>query len=165
MTHASEHDAGRADTGAMRHYGGLSLARSPSSTGPERLTMGSSKARPVLVSHEVLADGYVRIRLPAGGLLTDSEARRLAWAILSDLAPDDVVGTPEVVTYVEAQRLATLRALGVRPSTAKNLSSALGWPLRVTQRRLQELVSDGRVVRARACQSDKDTTYSVAVVS
>lgn len=91
----------------------------------------------------------VQVLLPANGLITDAEARRLAWAMLADLAPDDVIPTPEVVTYLEGQRLAVLRCIADGKNTYPALCEALGWGRRCTERRVKELVDDERVERLR----------------
>jgi hypothetical protein len=122
----------------------MDMARSPSSGGQSFEQYGVSRSTVLRARHE-LTDGGVRITLPAGGCLTDAEACRLAWAILSDLAPDEVVAVPEVVTYSEAQRLAVVRALGTGCRTAIDVAAALSWGLRTAQRRLSQLVEDGRV--------------------
>lgn len=94
--------------------------------------------------HLITADG-VRLVLPDGPVLSDGDARRLAWAILADVAPDDVDAMPEAVTYKEAQRLAVLRALKEGFDSIVPLASALGWQRRTVERRLSELMKDGRV--------------------
>lgn len=99
------------------------------------------------VSHALRPDGRVHIRLPADGVVSDAQARRLAWAILADLAPDEVVPAAEVVTYREAQRLAVLRAVTAGARTASEVAAALSWAVRTSQRRLSELVADGRLTR------------------
>ena len=107
---------------------------------------GSDVFRPRQIGHSLCAEG-VRLRLPDNLLLTDSEAKRLAWGILNDLAPDEVIPVPVVVTYKEAQRLAVMRALIEAPLTINEVSRALGWSRRATERRLHELKGDGRLVR------------------
>ncbi len=97
------------------------------------------------VGHEVLADGRVRLRLPLGGVVTDAEARRLAWALLSDLAPDEVVPYAEVVTNIEGQRLDVLRRVAAGDLSTARIAASLGWKIRRVQRRLLELVGDGRL--------------------
>lgn len=115
-------------------------------------------------SHRILADGCVKLRLPVGGVLTDSDAIRLAWGILADLAPDSA--TPvDVVTYSEAQRLAVLGVIADRPMTARAIAGALEWGIRSAQRRLKQLEADGRVIRHRARVSDPETAYSRALTA
>lgn len=120
--------------------------------------VGASLHRAQRARHEITADG-VRLVLPEGPVLSDAEARRLAWAILADLAPDEVEPVPEVVTYIEAQRLAVLRAVRHQPTSAVTLASRLGWNLRTVQKRLRELVSDGRL---HALGSQTFRTYALA---
>lgn len=98
------------------------------------------------VRHELTAEGMVRLVVPACGLVTDADARRLAWGILNDLAPDEVIPVPQVVVRLaEGHRLDILRAVagGLRTSTA--ISARLGQPVRMVQRYLAELVGDGRL--------------------
>lgn len=136
-------------------YGALSLSDCRPTFGLSRAPDRSRGPR-----HSVCADG-VRITLPAGGLISDAEARRLAWAILSDLAPDETIPVPDVVTYKEAQRLAVLRALVEGEKRIDEVASALGWKRRVTERRLHELLGDGRVTRER--HGPQDVRFKLAV--
>lgn len=107
---------------------------------------GAARHRPdPAIRHELLAEGGVRIILPRGGEITDAQARRLAWALLADLAPDEIVQAADVVTYKEAQRLAVLRAVAAGARTARDIAVALDWSVRVTQRRAAELAGDGRL--------------------
>lgn len=129
-----------------RQVGALPLAcgRQPAAAGPspgvpERLPPRRA------VGHVLLSTGGVRVQLPNGGVLTEAEACRLAWGLLNDLAPDEVVPAADVVTYKEAQRLAVLRTVGRRIIAASDIGAALGWGSRVVQRRLEELVGDGRL--------------------
>lgn len=127
------------------NYGACTLSprgKPGSAAGRERYVAPAS-------SHRLLSDGMVQIGLPANGLITDAEARRLAWAILSDLAPDDVIPTPDVVTYKEAQRLAVLRCVADGKNTYPELCEALSWGRRCVERRVRELVEDGRLDRHR----------------
>lgn len=127
----------------MRGYGNLPLANQNGSgrrIGADRIVRRE-------VGHEVLADGEIRLNLPNGVFLTDAEARRLAWGLLADLAPDDVLATPDVVTYREAQRLAVLRAVAAGRMDAEAVARELGWKIRTAQRRCAELVGDGRLRR------------------
>ena len=94
--------------------------------------------------HMITVDG-VGLVLPDGPILSDAEARRLAWAILADTAPDEVDAMPEAVTYKEAQRLAVLRAMMAGVEGIVPLATTLGWQRRTVERRLSELVKDGRV--------------------
>jgi len=96
-------------------------------------------------THRLMPDGRIALILPDGPVLSDQDARRLAWGLLADLAPDDVIPTPEVVTYLEAQRLAVLRAVAAGNDTNDALMTALGWGVRSVQRRVRELIDDGRL--------------------
>lgn len=113
------------------------------------------------VRHELLAEGGVRIVLPRGGKVSDAQARRLAWAILADLAPDEIVPAAVVVTYKEAQRLAVLRAVASGAHTAATIADALGWSLRSAQRRALELVGDGRLTASHAGPGGCRVQYSL----
>lgn len=124
-------------------YGAMDLA-TPHTGRPHHMSVGLARAAERRVRHELIAGG-VKITLPPGGRLTAAEAKRLAWGLLADLAPDEVDPTPEVVTYSEAQRLAVLRALGDGKATTSTLADALGWGVRTVQRRVNELIGDGRV--------------------
>lgn len=107
---------------------------------------GRDRVAPDRPRHRMLADGDVEIR--AGGVrlvISDEAARRLCWAMLADLAPDEAIPMPEVVTYREAQRLAVLRAVAGGARTAIEVAGALEWSLRVAQRRIHELIEDGRL--------------------
>lgn len=138
-------------------------------TGPGALPLaeGSSGARAGLdvyrpdasVGHALLPDGRVHIRLPATGILSDTQACRLAWGILADLAPDEVVPAAVVVTYKEAQRLAVLRAIAAGARTSQAIASVLNWSLRTAQRRACELVGDGRLMASRAGSGDGAIKY------
>lgn len=134
-------------------YGAVQLTQ-----GGGSFRVGASLHRAQRARHEITADG-VRLVLPDGPSLSDAEARRLAWAILADLAPDEVEPAAEVVTYTEAQRLAVLRAVRDGGVSAVVLSRRLGWNLRTVQKRLRELVSDGRL---EALGAQFDRTYSLA---
>lgn len=126
------------------------------------LTAGNTCFRPELaVRHELLAAGGVRIILPRSGEVSDAQARRLAWALLADLAPDEIVPVADVVTYKEAQRLAVLRAVVAGARTARDIASALDWSVRVAQRRLAELVGDGRLAASHAIRRGPAITYSL----
>jgi len=111
-------------------------------------TYGLSRAPRNHVGHTILADG-VRLHLPADRPLTDAEARRLAWGLLADLAPEETVPVPDVVTYKEAQRLAVLRCLLAGAKRIDEVAEAIGWKRRTAERRLYELVEDGRVRKER----------------
>lgn len=113
------------------------------------------------VRHQLLAEGGVRIILPRGGKVSDAQARRLAWAILADLAPDEIVPAAVVVTYKEAQRLAVLRAVAGGALTAATIADALGWSLRSAQRRALELVGDGRLAASHAGPGGCRVQYSL----
>lgn len=106
------------------------------------------------IGHQLLAEGRVQLRVPAGGILTDAEARRLAWALLSDLDPDEVVPFAQVVSVREGKRLAVLRAIASGARTATQITATQDWGNRLTQRLLADLVDDGRVV-ARGAQPDR----------
>lgn len=98
--------------------------------------------------HELTPDGDVRLVLPTGTLLTDSEARRLAWGILADLDPDEAAGAPARPAYRAARLREVLRAVEATPGlSAAELAARFPWTLRQTQRRLQVLTDSGRVVR------------------
>lgn len=98
------------------------------------------------IGHDVLADGLVRIRVPASGIVGEQDARRLAWGLLNDLAPDEVVPFAEVVTPTEGHRLDVLRVLSSGTATTRDVADRLGKSIRQIQRRMAELVGDGRVV-------------------
>lgn len=125
-------------------YGAL-----PLTDGRHSRQLGSDRLEVAVVGHRILADGGVKLTLPASGILTDAEARQLAWALLADLAPDEVVPVASVVTYREAQRLAVLRVMTGTARTSRQIAEALAWSDRTTQRRLDELATDGRVTRKR----------------
>lgn len=135
-------------------FGALEMTRGGSSR-----MVGTSRHREQRARHEIVADG-VRLILPDGRVLSDAEARRLAWGILADLAPDEVEPVAEVVTYTEAQRLAVLRAVDAGHNTALLIARGLDWNLRIAQRRLHELVTDGRL---EALGSQSKRTYARAV--
>lgn len=113
------------------------------------------------VRHELLSEGGVRIILPSGGEITDAQARRLAWALLADLAPDEVVPVPDVVTFKEGQRLAVLRAVASGARTSRDIASALDWTVRQAQRRAAELAGDGRLASSRAGRGGVAIRYSL----
>lgn len=123
------------------------------------LTAGEGRLVPPRIGHRLLGDGGVRISLPADGILTDAEARRLAWGLLADLAPDEVVPASTFVTYKEAQRLAVLRAVAGGVRTPKALTQALEWSLRTVQRRTRELVDDGRLRCVAEAPNDPDRYF------
>lgn len=137
----------------MTAYGAMPLSDGYRKMGSDRLER-SRGAR-----HHICAEG-VRVVLPAGGLLTDSEAKRLAWGILNDLAPDETIPVPDVVTYKEAQRLAVMRVLADGPARIDEVAVALSWGRRVTERRLHELLDGGRIQRFR--ESPRDVLFSLA---
>lgn len=136
-------------------YGALALASSG-----QRLGL-SERASEVRASHHICAEG-VRIVLPAGGRLTDAEAKRLAWGILNDLAPDEVIPVPEVVSYKEAQRLAVMRFLAEGEARISEIAEALSWKRRTVERRIQELRDEGRIERV--VHDGHDLVYRLAVV-
>lgn len=136
-------------------YSALPLARNRS------FSSGAECARPRVARHEMCAEG-IRITLPAGGLLSDGDAKRLAWGILNDLAPDETIPVPEVVTYKEAQRLAVMRVLAEKPRTIDECASALAWGRRVTERRLHELLQAERIERFKA--DDYSVLFRLPVV-
>lgn len=141
----------------MNAYGALPLKQA----GGARLS-GITCHRPDRsVRHSLLAEGGVRIILPRGGKVSDAQARRLAWAILADLAPDEIVPAAEVVTYLEAQRLAVLRAVAAGARTAATIADALDWSLRSAQRRALELVGDGRLVASHAGPGGTRVQYAL----
>lgn len=123
-------------------------------------THGLDRAPARRVSHSIVRDG-VRLRIPSDGLLSDAEARRLAWGILSDLAPDETIPVPDVVTYVEAQRLAVLRCLLDGEDRIVGVAAAMGWNRRTAERRLTELTGDGRVRKQKVSST---VTRFIAVV-
>lgn len=127
----------------MNGYGNLPLANQNGSG----FRIGMDRIVRREVGHEILADGEIRLNLPNGIYLTDAEARRLAWGLLADLAPDDVLATPDVVTYREAQRLAVLRAVAAGKADYASVAQELGWKRRTVQRRCAELFGDGRLRR------------------
>lgn len=96
-------------------------------------------------SHRLLADGGVSISLPSSGVISDAEARRLAWSLLSDLAPEQVMPVPTAVTYKESHRLGVLSAVLAGAETIPAIAAALGWSRRTAERRIHELVADGRL--------------------
>lgn len=109
--------------------------------------VGSDRApEPCRARHKLRADGGVEIILPAGGSITEAEAKRLAWALLADLAPDEVIAVPEVVTYAEGSRLEILRHLASGPKSIHDLTRLSGWKRRTVERKLYALRGDGRVV-------------------
>lgn len=116
----------------------------PLAQGGRCFSAGASRHALRRAHHQITAEG-VRLVLPDGPVLSDGEARRLAWAILADVAPDDVDAMPEAVTYKEAQRLAVLRALKEGIDSIVPLATALGWKRRTVERRLGEMIRDGRV--------------------
>lgn len=113
------------------------------------------------VRHELLAEGGVRIILPRGGEVTDAQARRLAWALLADLAPDEVVPVDDFVTYKEAQRLAVLSAVAGGARTARDIAASLDWTVRQAQRRVAELVDDGRLTGSHSGRRGPAIRYSL----
>ncbi|MNU42708.1 hypothetical protein D3C71_314740 [compost metagenome] len=115
------------------------------------------------VGHELLANGEVRLVLPAGPFLSDAEARRLAWGLLADLAPDDVVSNPDVVTYREAQRLAVLRAVADGKNDYVGLAQRLDWKVRTVQRRCRELIEDGRLLRISKSSNGAPVTFKLNI--
>lgn len=123
--------------------------------------MGDLRLDPPAVSHRILADGRVRLKLPASGVLTDGEAKRLAWGILNDLAPDETIPAAQFVTYKEAQRLATMRAILDGAQTINAIGAALGWTRRTVERRLRELRDDGRVEGDGPCGGITEMTFRV----
>ena len=115
----------------------------PYAYGVKTRNVGTTRYEPLRGSHDLI-DGGVRLNLPVGNKLTDKEAVRLAWAILADLAPDDVIAVPSVVTYREGARLEVLRQIERGVNTVYAISEATGWKCRTVERRLYELREDGR---------------------
>lgn len=132
----------------MSGYGNLPLANH---NGSGR-RMGADRLVRRGVGHEMMADGEIRLNLPNGVYLTEAEARRLAWGLLADLAPDEVLATPDVVTYREAQRLAVLRVVADGKNEYLSVAHELNWRLRTVQRRCAELFEDGRLRRISTAQ-------------
>lgn len=95
------------------------------------------------VGHRLLGNGRVLVMVPATAI-SEGEARRLAWGLLADLAPDEVQPEVVVIAEAEAQRLSVLKLLEKHPLTASQLAQRTGWKVRTAQRRLTELVDDGR---------------------
>lgn len=98
----------------------------------------------IAVGHRLLGGGRVRLIMPQDATISESDARRLAWGLLADLAPDEAQPEVVVTTKSESQRIAVLKLLDRRPLTAAQLAASMNWPLRTAQRRLSELVDDGR---------------------
>ncbi len=117
------------------------------------------------VRHELTAEGMVRLVVPASGLVTDADARRLAWGILADLAPDEVVPVPQVVVRLaEGHRLDILRAVAGGARTSGAISARVDQPIRMVQRYLAELVGDGRLVVDRTDASGgRPKIYSLSI--
>lgn len=125
----------------------VGLAGSQTVAGANAYRVGADYVAPSAVGHRITEAG-IEIIAPRRAL-TDEEARKLAWGILADLAPEDVGPTPEIVTYKEACRQSVLRALEAGPARMDEIASALGWQRRSTERRVYELIEDGRVERDR----------------
>ena len=119
------------------------------------LPLVADRATPPQAAHRLLADGSVKITLPLSGILPDAEAKRLAWGILNDLAPDEALPTPQVVTYKEGRRLSVLHAVASGHRTYESLMTELGGSRRQIERRVQELLEDGRLIRR-----EKPTRYA-----
>jgi hypothetical protein len=131
----------------------------PLAQGGAVFSAGSPRHAVRRAHHKITSEG-VQLVLPDGPVLSDSEARRLAWAILADLAPDEVDAMPEAVTYKEAQRLAVLRALKEGVDSIIPLAQAMGWHRRTVERRLGELIKDGR---AQASGHSSTRRFQVAI--
>jgi hypothetical protein len=122
------------------------MAGSPTVDGPYWSTIGTPYAPAPSVGHRITEAG-VRLVLPSGRDLTDEEAKKLAWGILADLDPDNVSAMPDVVTYREACRLEVLKAINDGANTIPKIAKAVGWGRRKVERRMYELIADGRVER------------------
>lgn len=137
-------------------------ARSPTRTGRHCWKIGADFVAPSCVGHRVTGDG-VSLILPAGRALTDAEARKLAWGILADLAPEEVAAAPTIVTYREAQRLMLLQAMREGAAPINALGARVGFARRVTERLLQDLLRDGRAQRL--VVSARDVRFGLSRVS
>ncbi len=124
----------------------FTLSGSATAAGPRSYLIGADRAHAASATHQLLADGRVQVTLPRRPL-SENEAKRLAWAILADLAPEEVVPAAQIVTYREGARLHLAAALANRPRTIAELEDELGWSRRTVERRLHEMVGDGRVIR------------------
>lgn len=120
---------------------------------PRPDVLGVDFAAVPAVGHRITTEG-IAIYLPAGRLLTDDEASKLAWAILADLVPDLVPPVPVVVTYREGARLQLLAAMREGAASIDTLSGRLGWQRRKTERRLHDLLADGRAERLKISPHD-----------
>lgn len=123
----------------------------PHAYGAAALSVGSERAsiRPRTFRVRHCFNGDVVIRLPSDGRLSASDAKRLAWGLLADLAPDEAFAVPEVVSYREGTRLEIMRHLATGPKSYSELCQLTGWARRPVERRVKELEGDGRVRRAK----------------
>lgn len=134
------------------------LCQTPTNQGQNVFRIGDDRAVKSVAGHRLLADGLVSLTLPPRPL-TESEAKRLAWGILADLAPDEVAPIPQVVNYRESGRCQVLTHLAEGPRRIPQLADLLNWNRRTVERRLAELIGDGRVKRV--AHSPYDITFEI----
>lgn len=103
------------------------------------------------LKHRLQDDGFVSIQMGDHlGKVTESAARRFAWALLADLEPED----PEVVAKEDRghgyQRRAILRALSERELVYHEVASATGIKTTVVPTLLSQLKNAGLIERTQA---------------